>query len=127
MNTENILYNFILWSEQNLPKSYRKYYKNDRRNNFKKFKMLESEYRESFGTSPFDVNMADEKTIDEHIERIKKNCTLRTTIENKSFEAYNKKSQNGIPNAVLNKHFIIYLNEKKEEKITPLDSVTLSK
>lgn len=52
MNTKNLLCDFISWCKRNLPKSYRKYYANDRRS--EEFEKLDQKYRESFGLRPFD-------------------------------------------------------------------------
>ena len=101
----NLQEEFKQWAIQNLPESYRNNYCRE-----DKIDVLFSEiirnYRSTFGVdNVFEVDMSN---IRGKIDEIKKNLNSLSNQDN-PFSDFNNNIGNGVPRAILNTHFIEFL------------------
>ena len=94
---------FIVWFSPKMPNSYKTWLG---KNIEAKFNDIKINYRKSFNQDLFDIEI---NTILNSVEKIKTNIDNRFEVNDKSFSEYNKKSSNGIPQAIISKWYIPFL------------------
>jgi hypothetical protein len=100
MNLKN---EFSKWFSPKAPESYRNWF---RKNLDEKLNDINDKYNSSFKKSLFDIDI---NNLQEEISIIKNNLKNKNDVEDKTFTEYNDKNQNGIPNAIINKFYIRFL------------------
>jgi DNA polymerase III delta prime subunit len=111
---------FADWYLQINPFGYQDWI-NDR-NIITRFEEIRIAYQKSFSVD--NVFEIDTIQIDDNIKRIKSNCENKSSSADPSFAEYSDRSQNNIPNAILNKHFICFLeNYHKEFRFNSADDL----
>lgn len=103
MTVKNYQKDFSKWLLNIMPSSYFNWI-NVNNVDFK-LNEIKTLFKESFGVN--DIFEIDVDNIASYSEQLKKHCSSRNETP---FEEYNKKATNGIPNAIINKHFICYIN-----------------
>jgi hypothetical protein len=95
---KDIQESFAKWFRPKKPKSYTNW---DER-----LDEIKEAYFASFGNNVFEI---DTDNIDLSINEIKSNMEKRDSISDTTFAVFNKKMSNGIPQAILNKWLILFL------------------
>lgn len=102
---------FIRWFSPKMPNSYKGWLG---KNIETKFRDINNYYTKSFNSNLFEIDI---NKINSSIENIKKNIDNRFDVNDKSFAEYNKRSSNGIPQAIISKWFIPFLLKYKNSEI----------
>ncbi|MDR2554598.1 MAG: hypothetical protein LBC64_04140 [Fibromonadaceae bacterium] len=103
MSEMNLKNEFAKWFYPKAPKSYKAWFKD---NLNEKLSDINDAYMASFKKSLFNINF---DNLGEEISKIKNNLSDRFYVGNKTFAKYNKEIQNGIPNAIINTHYVKFL------------------
>jgi hypothetical protein len=90
------------------PKSYKQWYGN---NLDGKLTDIDVAYKASFKKSLFDIDF---DNVEEEISKIKYNTENRYEVSDKTFAEYDKKMQNGIPKAIINNYYAVFLENYNE-------------
>ncbi|MDR3222808.1 MAG: AAA family ATPase [Methanobrevibacter sp.] len=93
---KNLKNEFVDWAYINFPKTY----------DPKKIPTIGDKYFESFNDKLFEIDL---NNIPEKIELIKENLRKKDIVDNKTFTEYNAHLYNGMPHAVINTHYILFL------------------
>jgi len=99
----NLINNFSNWFFPKAPESYRNWF---RKNLDGKLSDLNEAYNSSFNRSLFDIDI---DNLQDEISIIKNNLKNKNSVSNKTFTEYNDKNQSGIPNAIINKFYLRFL------------------
>ncbi|MEA5001675.1 MAG: AAA family ATPase [Endomicrobiaceae bacterium] len=116
---------------QNLQEEFKKYFFEQKvrpydgwiteNNAMKRLTEISEEYKKSFNSKLFEVEIND---LQSEIERIEHNLKNK---EGTTFEEYNNKNSNGIPHAIINAHYLPFLedlevnNETKKQNVDKYD------
>jgi len=100
MNLKN---EFSNWFSPKAPESYKNWF---RKNLDEKLNDINEAYNSSFNKSLFDIDI---NNLQKEISIIKNNLKNKNNVNNKDFTEYNDKNQSGIPNAIINKFYIRFL------------------
>ncbi|GAA5818805.1 MAG: Pseudogene of conserved hypothetical protein [Methanobrevibacter sp. CfCl-M3] len=101
--------NFLSKNIQDHSPSYQRFIGSKK---FDAIEELDNAYFDSFGSRLFDINI---NNIPEEIKIIKNNLSKKDSVENKTFSEYNSKIGNGVPNSIVNKYYIEFLEKVSEE------------
>jgi hypothetical protein len=99
----NIKDDFIKWFEPKAPQSYKTWFGKKINSKFDEMSLM---YKTSFETELFDINV---DNIQAKIIEINNNINKRFDKDDKTFANYNQKSSNGIPQAIIGKWFIRFI------------------
>ena len=102
---------FIKWFSPKMPSSYKTWLGKSIET---KFNEIGIKYRMSFNQDLFVIEL---DSIQNTVENIKNNIDARFEVDNKSFSEYNKKSSNGIPQAIISKWYIPFLLKYNNSEI----------
>ncbi|MDR1820050.1 MAG: AAA family ATPase [Methanobrevibacter sp.] len=101
--------NFLSKNIQDHSPSYQRFIGSKK---FDAIEELDNAYFDSFGSRLFDINI---NNIPEEVKIIKNNLSKKDSVENKTFSEYNSKIGNGVPNSIVNKYYIEFLEKVSEE------------
>jgi hypothetical protein len=101
----NVQDDFVKWFDPKSPPAYKAWYGGKIGT---KFEEISTAYKISFGTELFEIDV---DNIKSKIQEIKDNMKKRFAVKDKTFAYYNKKSGNGIPQAIIGAWFISFITE----------------
>jgi hypothetical protein len=110
MNLKN---KFAKWFSPKAPKSYKTWFG---KNLDTKLNDINEAYKASFEKSLFDIDI---DNIPKEIANIKNNIANKYNVKNKIFAEYDNKNSKGIPNAIINKYYIAFLNSYRPVEASP--------
>jgi len=103
MREMNLKNEFAEWFYPKAPKSYKAWFKN---NLNEKLNEIDRAYIASFKKSLFNIDF---ENVNEEISKINNNLSNKLKVDDKTFAKYSKGIQNGIPNAIINTHYVKFL------------------